>query len=118
MAITMHLSATSPRFWNTSRDGNLLPPQPWQLCHCSTIPSENIFFLISNLTKDLKDTWQVSALIKKLRQKTVNEYECSVPALSFYPSRFLRMAGHSGQIWILFAQKGANIYQQQCLHFP
>ena len=42
------LSATSPRFWNTSRDGDS-PTPPEQLCHCITALSEKKFVLTSNL---------------------------------------------------------------------
>lgn len=48
MPITTSLSATSPQFWSTSRDGD--PTTPWAaLCHCSTTLTEMKFHLISNL---------------------------------------------------------------------
>ena len=42
------LSATSPQFWTTSRDGDP-PPLPGQLCHCITTPLENDLSVISSL---------------------------------------------------------------------
>jgi len=44
----MSLSATSKRFWNTSRDSDSTT-SPGSLCHYSTALSEKKFFLISNL---------------------------------------------------------------------
>jgi len=48
--LTTSLSATSPRFWNTSRVGDPTTSLG-SLCHCSTTLPENIFFLISNLKR-------------------------------------------------------------------